>query len=457
MPHSGRHTALKGKGMSGMLDTGSTGFMIVCTMLVLLMTPGLAFFYGGLSRRKNVVNTMGMVFAVLGIVGVAWVVAGWSFAYGGDGSLPFFGGFDQLGCLDAVGDVLEEARTTPDALALIGAGGSAVAEGAKASYPAIVDIGFQLAFAMITAAIITGAVAGRMRFGALCAFVAAWVLVVYAPLAHMVWGGDGSLIGDMIGALDFAGGDAVHISSGLTGLALCLMLGPRKGFALVSYRPHNVPFVVLGASLLWFGWFGFNAGSEFAADGVAALALLNTVAASAAALVSWMVVERVKVGKPTLVGAATGLVAGLVVITPAAGFVEPWAALVMGAVVSPACYFAIAVAKRRIGYDDALDAFGCHCVGGVVGGLLTGLFCVPELSWTDQGGLLYTGDAGLLAAQVLGIMVTVAFVVVLDLALGLIVRACFKGSLRVSEAEEAQGLDVAAHGESAYPAFVGLD
>ncbi len=457
MPHSGRHTALKGKGMSGMLDTGSTGFMIVCTMLVLLMTPGLAFFYGGLSRRKNVVNTMGMVFAVLGIVGVAWVVAGWSFAYGGDGSLPFFGGFDQLGCLDAVGDVLEEARTTPDALALIGAGGSAVAEGAKASYPAIVDIGFQLAFAMITAAIITGAVAGRMRFGALCAFVAAWVLVVYAPLAHMVWGGDGSLIGDMIGALDFAGGDAVHISSGLTGLALCLMLGPRKGFALVSYRPHNVPFVVLGASLLWFGWFGFNAGSEFAADGVAALALLNTVAASAAALVSWMVVERVKVGKPTLVGAATGLVAGLVVITPAAGFVEPWAALVMGVVVSPACYFAIAVAKRRIGYDDALDAFGCHCVGGVVGGLLTGLFCVPELSWTDQGGLLYTGDAGLLAAQALGIVVTVAFVVVLDLALGLIVRACFKGSLRVSEAEEAQGLDVAAHGESAYPAFVGLD
>ncbi len=457
MPHSGRHTALKGKGMSGMLDTGSTGFMIVCTMLVLLMTPGLAFFYGGLSRRKNVVNTMGMVFAVLGIVGVAWVVAGWSFAYGGDGSLPFFGGFDQLGCLDAVGDVLEEARTTPDALALIGAGGSAVAEGAEASYPAIVDIGFQLAFAMITSAIITGAVAGRMRFGALCAFVAAWVLVVYAPLAHMVWGGDGSLIGDMIGALDFAGGDAVHISSGLTGLALCLMLGPRKGFALVSYRPHNVPFVVLGASLLWFGWFGFNAGSEFAADGVAALALLNTVAASAAALVSWMVVERVKVGKPTLVGAATGLVAGLVVITPAAGFVEPWAALVMGAVVSPACYFAIAVAKRRIGYDDALDAFGCHCVGGVVGGLLTGLFCVPELSWTDQGGLLYTGDAGLLAAQVLGIVVTVAFVVVLDLALGLIVRACFKGSLRVSEAEEAQGLDVAAHGESAYPAFVGLD
>ncbi len=441
-----------------MPDSGTTGFMLVCTMLVLLMTPGLAFFYGGLSRRKNVVNTMVMVFAVLGIVGVVWVVAGWSFAYGGDGSLPFFGGIDQLGCLSAVDDLLAEAAGTPDVLGVMAAGGAeALGEGAEAAYPAIVDIGFQLAFAMITAAIITGAVAGRMKFGALCAFVAVWVLVVYAPLAHMVWGGEGSLIGSMIGALDFAGGDVVHISSGLTGLVLCIMVGARKGFGAMSYRPHNVPFVVLGATLLWFGWFGFNAGSEFAADGVAALAMLNTVAASAAALLSWLAVERLRVGKPTLVGAATGLVAGLVVITPAAGFVAPWAAIVMGLVVSPVCYFAIAVAKRRIGYDDALDAFGCHCVGGIVGGVLTGLFCVPELSWTSHGGLLYTGDPALLGAQVLGIVVTVAFVVVLDVVLGLAVRACFKGSLRVTEAEEAQGLDVAAHGESAYPAFVGLD
>ena len=441
-----------------MLDTGSTGFMLVCTMLVLLMTPGLAFFYGGLSRRKNVVNTMVMVFAVIGIVGVLWVVAGWSFAYGGDGSIPFFGGFDQIGCWPVVGDLLAEAASTPDAATVLVTGGAVVVEeGAEAGYPAIVDIGFQLAFAMITAAIITGAVAGRMRFGALCAFVAVWVLAVYAPLAHMVWGGEGSLIGDMIGALDFAGGDVVHISSGLTGLVLCVILGRRKGFGAMSYRPHNVPFVVLGATLLWFGWFGFNAGSEFAADGVAALALLNTVAASAAALLSWMLVERMKVGKPTLVGAATGLVAGLVVITPAAGFVAPWAALVMGAVVSPVCYFAIAVAKRRIGYDDALDAFGCHAVGGVVGGVLTGIFCVPELSWTDQGGLLYTGDLGLLGAQCLGIAVTVAFVAVLDLALAFAVKACFGGRLRVSAEDEAQGLDVATHGESAYPAFVGLD
>ncbi len=424
-----------------MFDSGSTGFMVVCTMLVLLMTPGLAFFYGGLSRRKNVVNTMIMTFGVLGIVGVVWVIAGWSFAYGGDGSIPFFGGVDQLGLTGLVSTLLSGS---PDALS-------------HDAYPVIVDVAFQLAFAMITTAIITGAVAGRMKFGAVCAFVTVWVLVVYAPLAHMVWGGDGSLIGDMIGALDFAGGDVVHISSGLTGLVLCLFLGKRKGFGMMNYRAHNVPFVALGAALLWFGWFGFNGGSEFAADGVAALAVLNTVAASAAALLSWMVVERVRVGKPTLVGAATGLVAGLVVITPAAGFVEPWAAVIMGIIVSPVCYFAISRIKKKIGYDDALDAFGCHCIGGITGGILTGIFCVPDLSWTDFGGFIYTGDPTLLGAQVLGILVTIAFVVVLDVVLALIVKALFKGSLRVSEEDEAVGLDVSEHGESAYPAYVGLD
>lgn len=442
-----------------MLDTGSTSFMLVCTMLVLLMTPGLAFFYGGLSRRKNVVNTMFMSLAVLGVVGVVWVVAGWSFAYGGDGSIPFFGGFDQLGCLNAVQDMLAEAEGTPDAFAVLsGAAGLDVSNpDLAAGYPAIIDIGFQMAFAMITTAIITGSLAGRMKFGAVVAFAAVWVLLVYAPLAHMVWGGEGSLIGDTIGALDFAGGDVVHISSGLTGLVLCLLLGKRRGFGMMNYRPHNVPFVVLGASLLWFGWFGFNGGSEFAADGIAALAVLNTVAASAAALLSWMLVERIKVGKPTLVGAATGLVAGLVVITPAAGFVAPWAAIVMGFIVSPICYFAISFLKAKIGYDDALDAFGCHAIGGITGGILTGLFCVPELSWTEFGGLFYTGDPSLLVSQILGILVTIVFVAVADLIIGLILKACFKGSLRVSEEEEAQGLDVVAHGESAYPAYVGLD
>ena len=424
-----------------MFDSGNTGFMLVCAMLVLLMTPGLAFFYGGLSRRKNVVNTMIMVFGVLGIVAITWTIFGWSFAYGGDGSIPFFGGFDQIGLTGLVANITGEA---PEALS-------------HDRYPAMADVVFQLAFCMITTAIITGSLAGRMKYGAICAFVAIWTIVVYPPLAHMVWGGDGSLIGDTIGALDFAGGDVVHISSGLTGLVLCLLLGKRKGFGMMSYRPHNVPFVALGATLLWFGWFGFNAGSEFAADGVAALALVNTVVASGSALISWVIVERVKVGKPTLVGAATGLVAGLVVITPAAGFVEPWAALVMGLIVSPICYFAISFCKAKIGYDDALDAFGCHAVGGIVGGICTGIFCVPELSWTDFGGLIYTGDASLLGSQILGILITVVFVGVLDVVIGLIVKACFKGSLRVSEEEEAQGLDVAAHGESAYPAYIGLD
>lgn len=424
-----------------MFDTGSTAFMIICTMLVLLMTPGLSFFYGGLSRRKNVVNIMMMVMAVIGVVGVMWVICGWSFAYGGDRSVSFFGGFGQLGCFSAVSDMFAEAADVPE----------------DATYPAIINIGFQMAFAMITTAIITGAVAGRMKFGALMLFIAIWVPVVYAPLAHMVWGGEGSLIGDVIGALDFAGGDVVHISSGVTGLVLCLLLGKRKGFGVMSYRAHNVPFAVLGATLLWFGWFGFNAGSEFAADGVAALALLNTVVASAAAMVSWMVIERCKVGKPTLVGACTGLVAGLVVITPAAGFVEPWAAIIMGLIVSPCCYFAIAVLKHKIGYDDALDAFGCHSIGGVVGGLLTGLFCVPELSWTDFGGLFYTGDPSLFISQFLGILITLAFVIIFGLIIGSIVKIVFKGTLHVSEEDEARGLDVTSHGESAYPAYLGMD
>ena len=424
-----------------MFDTGTTAFMLVSTMLVLLMTPGLAFFYGGLSRRRNVVNTMAMCLAVLGVVGVLWLVAGWSFAYGGDGSIPVFGGFDQLGLAGLVQNLLTE---DPSALS-------------HDAYPAIADVAFQLAFASITCAIVTGAVAGRMKFGAVVLFIGVWSLVVYAPLAHMVWGGEGSLIGETIGALDFAGGDVVHISSGLTGLVLCLLLGKRKGFGMMNYRPHNVPFVVLGAALLWFGWFGFNAGSEFAADGVAALALLNTVLSSSAGLLAWMLVERVRTGKPTLVGAATGLVAGLVGITPAAGFVEPWAAAVIGAITAPVCYLAISFAKSKLGYDDALDAFGCHCVGGIVGGLLTGVFCVPELSWTDFGGLLYTGDPTLLGAQALGILVTIVFVAVAGLIIGLVVKALFKGSLRVSEEDEARGLDVTAHGESAYPAYLGLD
>lgn len=423
-----------------MFDTGSTAFMLVCTMLVLLMTPGVAFFYGGLARRKNVINTMFMSVVIIGIVGIVWVLAGWSLAYGGDGSNPFFGGFDQLCLINTVTEMQAEAEAPEDG-----------------SYPAIINIVFQAAFAMITAAIVGGSLAGRMKFGAFIAFITVWILVIYAPLAHMVWGGEGSFIGSQIGALDFAGGDVVHISSGLTGLVLCLLLGKRRGFGAVNHRPHNVPFVMLGATLLWFGWFGFNGGSEFAADGVAGLAVLNTVVASGAAMISWMIVESLKTGKPTLVGAATGLVAGLVVITPAAGFVEPWAAIIMGLLVSPVCYFAISFLKAKIGYDDALDAFGCHAVGGMLGGVLTGIFCVPSLSWTDFGGLLYTGDPTLLGAQCMGILVTIGFVVIGSLIIGLVVKLLFRGKLRVSKEEEAAGMDMSAHSESAYPAFIGLD
>lgn len=422
------------------MESGTTAFMLVSTMLVLLMTPGLAFFYGGLSRRKNVGNTMVMVFSSIGIVALTWTICGFSFAYGGDGSNPFFGGFDQLLLLPSTSELFAASEGLSDA-----------------SYPGLVDIAFQMAFCMITTAIITGGVAGRMKFGALIVFLLAWTVLVYPPLAHMVWGGEGSFIGDKIGALDFAGGDVVHISSGLTALVLCILVGRRREFGALNYRPHNVPFIALGAALLWFGWFGFNSGSAFAADGIAALALLNTVCASGAGVVSWMIVERIFASKPTLVGACTGLVAGLVAITPAAGFVEPWAALLFGLIVSPICYFAIAYLKPKLGYDDALDAFGCHCVGGIVGGLLTGIFCVPELSWTEFGGLIYTGDPTLLGAQALGIIVTIAFVGAIDIIIGIIVKLAFRGSLRVTNESEALGLDVSEHGESAYPAYVGLD
>ena len=423
-----------------MIDSGTTAFMLVSAMLVLLMTPGLAFFYGGLSRRKNVVNTMFMVLAVMGVVGITWFAAGWSIAYGGGGESAIIGGFNELFLSDR--SIFTAVSGSPEA----GTG-----------YPRMVDFCFQIAFAFITAGILTGAVAGRMKFGVLLAFLAAWNLLVYAPLAHMVWGGEGSLIGDVIGALDFAGGDVVHIASGVSGLVLCLILGRRRDWGITPYRAHNVPFVLLGTALLWFGWFGFNAGSAFAADEVAALALANTIIAPAFACGCWMVTEWLRTGKCTVVGACTGILTGLVVVTPAAGFVEVWAAALMGVIVAPICYFCISALKTKLGYDDALDAFGAHGVGGIVGGVLTGLFCVPELSWTEYGGLLYTGDAHLLGAQVLGILVTLAFVIAGTLVISFACKAVAKGRLAVDAKTQSQGLDLVVHGEAAYPSFDGLD
>ncbi len=313
---------------------------------------------------------MFMSLMVIGIAGLTWVFVGWSLAYGGGGDNPIIGGFDQVGLAGTVERLLAEAQSVPDGTL----------------YPTVLDIVFQMAFALITAGIVTGSVAGRMRFGAIALFIGIWSVVVYAPLAHMVWGGEDSLIGGIIGALDFAGGDVVHISSGLTGLVLCLFFGGRKGFGLKTYRAHNVPFVALGAGLLWFGWFGFNGGSAFAADHIAVLAVLNTVVSSAAGMASWMVVDRLATGKCTLVGACTGLVAGL-----RGGHAGGRLRGAMGRGSHGNRRFAGVLLcdshlKARLGYDDALDAFGCHGIGGILGGVLTGIFCVPELSPTGSAG-----------------------------------------------------------------------
>ena len=412
------------------MNAADTGFVLVSAMLVMLMVPALALFYGGLVASRNVLSTTMHSFVLLGVGALLWPLVGYTLAFGPDVH-GLIGGLENI--------------------MLFGIGKEPLSGG---SIPALAFMAFQCMFAALTPALISGAYAERIHFQAMLLFSVLWLLVVYCPMAHWVWGG-GWLM--KMGALDFAGGAVVHMSSGSAALAAAIVLGKRSTMGRRAGLPHNIPMTVLGAGLLWFGWFGFNAGSEFVADGVAGLALINTVVASGAALVSWMIVERVKVGKPTLVGAATGLVAGLVVITPAAGFVEPWAAIIMGLIVSPICYFAISFCKAKIGYDDALDAFGCHAVGGIVGGICTGIFCVPELSWTDFGGLLYTGDVSLLCSQIAGIAITIVFVGILDVVLAFIVKACFKGSLRVSEEKEAQGLDIAAHGESAYPAYIGLD
>ena len=424
------------------MDTALTVFILICAAMVLFMTPGVAFFYGGLARKKNAANTIIMAFLAIGVCAILWVAFGYSVAFGYQFSPDtdiigqFIGGFDQL--------FLNGTDTT------------AAIETRVTGLPDMAFVVFQGAFCIITVGIIVGSLAGRMKFGAVAACLALWVTIVYGPLAHMVWGG--GLIGGSIGALDFAGGDVVPISTGVTGLVLAILCGKRRGFGNTAYRAHNTPLAAIGAALLWFGWLGFNGGSALAVDdGVAAIAVVNTLAASGAAMISWMVVDKIATGHSTLVGACTGLVAGLVVITPAAGFVEAWAALLMGIIVSPICYYAIAKLKAKIGYDDALDAFGCHGIGGIVGGILTGIFCVPELSWTDFGGLLYTGDPSLLISQIEGIVITIVFVAIATLVIGLIVKACCGGSLRVTPEQEARGLDIAVTGEDAYPAFDGMD
>lgn len=412
------------------MNTGNTAFMMICTALVFFMTPGLAFFYGGLVRRKNVCNTMMACVAIMGLSVLLWTMFGYSLSFGGNHA-GIIGDFRWA----FLNDVGWEAGPYADTI------------------PHLVFAAFQMMFAMITPALITGAVVGRMRFKALFAFIVLWSFLVYYPMAHMVWGEGGFLAA--IGSVDFAGGNVVHISSGVSALVLATYLGRRKGYEKTSYRIHNIPFVVLGASLLWFGWFGFNAGSALAADRLAAHAFMTSAISSAAALVSWMLIDVIKDGKPTLVGASTGLVVGLVAITPGAGFVPIWSSYIIGALVSPICYFTMNFIKHKLKIDDALDAFGCHGIGGVWGGIATGLFAKTSINSVARWDGLVFGNVHLFVAQVLSIIITAAVAVVGTLICIGIIRIFTP--LRVDQKEEALGLDISQHGENAYPSFNGFD
>ena len=414
------------------MNTGDTAFILVSAALVFFMTPGLAFFYGGLERRKNVLNTMMSSFFIMGLASVLWVLIGYSLSFSGD-NLGIIGNL-KLFCLNGIA----EDAVSPYA----------------STIPQFVFVAFQMMFAIITPALITGSVAGRMNFKALFIFMVLWSLFVYYPLAHMVWGA-GGFMGSVLGAVDFAGGNVVHISSGVSGLVLCIMLGKRNGYDRLSYRIHNIPFVLLGASILWFGWFGFNAGSALSAGSLAAHALMTTNTSAAAAMLSWMIIDMVKQGKPTVVGACTGAVLGLVAITPGAGFVPIWSAFIIGAVVSPLAYFTVSVIKKHIGFDDALDAFGCHGIGGIWGGIATGLFAKSSINSVARWDGLVFGDYRLLTAQIISILLTIAVAVVGTLVCASVIKLFIP--LRVSEKEEKRGMDITQHGEDAYPSFNGLD
>lgn len=405
--------------------------MMIATTFVFFMTPGLAFFYGGLVRRKNVLNTMLSSFFIMGLASLMWVLVGYSLSFSGN-------------CGGVIGNLKSFC------MANVGWEPGAYADG----IPALLFAAFQMMFAIITPALITGSVAGRMRFKALFAFIALWLLIVYFPMAHMVWG-KGGLLGEVLGSVDFAGGNVVHISSGVSGLVLSLMLGKRRGYEKTAYRTHNIPFVLLGASILWFGWFGFNAGSALGANGLAVHAFMTTNTSAACAMLSWMAIDMIRDGKPTVIGACTGAVLGLVAITPGAGFVPLWSAIIIGIVVSPICYFMMSVVKKRFGYDDALDAFGCHGVGGIWGGIATGIFAQKSINGVARwDGLIY-GDYRLFLAQVISIVATIAVAIVGTLICASIVKLFTP--LRVTEHDERMGLDESQHGESAYPSFNGLD
>ncbi len=409
------------------LDSGDTAWMLTATALVLFMTiPGLALFYGGMVRSKNILSVMMQCFAVTGLMSILWMVYGYSLAFdttGMEAGVTNFNSF--VGGLDRA----FLSGLTPDSL--VGA------------FPESVFITFQMTFAIITPALIVGAFAERMKFSAMLVFTGVWFTLVYAPIAHMVWGGDGGLMWDW-GVLDFAGGTVVHINAGIAGLVACLVLGKRKGYPNTPMAPHNLGLTLVGAAMLWVGWFGFNAGSAIAANGTAGMAMLVTQIATAAAALGWMFAEWIGHGKPSALGIASGVVAGLVAITPAAGTVGPMGALVIGLVSGVVCFFCATSLKRKLGYDDSLDAFGVHGIGGIVGALLTGIFAAPMLGGFGEvesiGLQLWIQFKGVLFTVVYTGIVTYLILKAIDLVMG----------LRVNEEQETIGLDLSLHNERGY-------
>ena len=405
------------------IDPGDTAWMLVSTTLVMFMTPGLALFYGGLVRSKNVLGTIMQSIIALGCVSMVWFVAGYSLAFAPGGK--FIGGLKYL--------FLVNVGATPSHYA--------------PTIPHTVYMTYQLMFAVITPALITGAVAERMRFRGYVVFLMAWSLLVYSPVAHWVWGG--GFLGQgpgRVGALDFAGGTVVHINAGIAALAALVYLGKRRGFGREAFHPHDIPMMITGAAILWFGWFGFNAGSALSSGSLAGQAMLNTQMGAAAAMLGWLAAEWGRNKVPTTVGAATGAVAGLVAITPAAGYVETWAAVVIGFAAGLVCYLAVAL-KPRLGYDDSLDVVGVHMTGGVVGALLLGLFATKAINPAGANGAFY-GNVAQLGHQAVAVAVTIAYSFAMSLVLLKLTDMTI--GLRVTEAEERTGLDLSQHAESAY-------
>ena len=403
-----------------MIDTGDTAWVLISAALVFLMTPGLGFFYGGMVRSKNVLTTIMQSFFIVAMVSVEWILLGYAMTFGTDIN-GFIGSLDKIGLAGVGMNVLENG-----------------------TIPELAFVAFQCMFAVITPALITGAFAERMKFGAFALFILLWAIFIYNPMAHWVWGG-GFLAG--LGALDFAGGLVIHILSGVSGLTLCILLGKRRGYGRTAMLPHNLPMTVLGAALLWFGWFGFNAGSALGANALAANAFVTSQAAAAAATLSWVLAEWKINGKPTILGAASGCIAGLVAITPAAGFVAPMPAVIIGLVGGIVCYFAVAVLKEKLGYDDALDAFGVHGIGGTWGAIATGIWATTDVNPTGANGLFY-GDSHLFTAQLISIVVAYALAIGGSYILFKIVSLIT--DVRADEAEELTGLDIVEHGERGY-------